>query len=106
VDDDGGIRLFRTVGTFGIFVPAGRRVGLALSGEGEAERISAELRDAEGKVLWQAADIAQPAFCIIDPSPADRVLRLRLSPPSQGVVEDVTIHLRGIPSHLLFLQGE
>jgi hypothetical protein len=106
VDDDGGIRLFRTVGTFGIFVPAGRRVGLALSGEGEAERISAELRDAEGKVLWQAADIAQPAFCIIDPSPADRVLRLRLSPPSQGVVEDATIHLRGIPSHLLFLQGE
>ena len=106
VDDDGGIRLFRTVGSFGVFVPAGRRVGLAVSGEGEAERISAELRDPEGNLLWQAADIAQPAFCLIEPSPADRLLRLRLLPPSQGVLEDATIHLRGIPSHLVFLQGE
>ncbi len=106
VDDNGGIRLFRTVGSFGIFVPAGQRLGLAVSGEGKAERISAELRDTEGNVLWQAADIAQPAFYLIESSATDRVFRLRLSPPSQGVLEDATIHLRGIPSHLLLLRGE
>ena len=96
------IHLFRTVGTFGIYVPAGRRMGLAASGEGEAERVSAELRDPEGILLWEARDIAQPAFFILEPAPADRFLQLRFSPPSQGVLEDVSVQLRGIPAHLLF----
>jgi hypothetical protein len=96
------IHLFRTVGTFGIHVPAGRRMGLAASGEGEAERVSAELRDPEGILLWEARDIAQSAFFILEPAPADRFLQLRFSPPSQGVLEDVSVQLRGIPAHLLF----
>lgn len=101
----GRIHLLGTTGDFYFFVPGdARRFGLRFQGEGDAERLSAAVCDAEGAVRWQQADIGRSESFTVDREPTDQgeVWRLRIDRPEMGVLEDVYLGLHGIPAVLGF----
>ncbi len=103
VPEENRIHLMHTTGTFLLPVPAGATPALAVVGDGQAERVTVRVRDPEGRLLWEATDIAEPAWVILDPVPQQRLLALEFARPSQGILEDVTIQIRGVPPVLGFL---
>ncbi|MCR4411616.1 MAG: right-handed parallel beta-helix repeat-containing protein [Thermoguttaceae bacterium] len=99
----GRIHLLGTTGEFYFDVPPGtREFGIRLSGEGEAERVSAAIFDAAGVKRWERLDIAEPQSfrATRDAAAQGEIWRLRLARPTAGVLEDCTIEFRGIPAIL------
>ena len=105
----GLIQLLGTTGDFYFWVPAEAcRFGLRFRGEGEGERLSAAVFDAEGKKLWERANISTSESFRHQREPAAKgqVWRVRLSRPSVGVMEDCYLELRGLPPVLGFSAEE
>jgi hypothetical protein len=102
VPDKDRIHLMHPTGIFLLPVPAGATAGLVVGGDGQAERVTVRIRDLQGQLLWQAKDIAEPAWVILEPVPQRRLLALELARPIQGILEDVTIQIRGVPPVLGF----
>lgn len=96
------IRFFRTAGRFTVFVPANHTAGLGAAGYGDAERVAIEIHSSDGKLLWQENDVSDFAAIALAPCDDDQYLRLTLGRPARGVLEDVTLRIRGIPPLLLF----
>jgi len=97
----GRIHLLGTTGEFCFDVPPGtREFGIRLSGQGEAERVSAAIFDATGAKRWEKLDLAAPeAFrATCDAAAQGEIWRLRLARPAAGVLEDCTLEFRGIPA--------
>lgn len=85
--------------------PAGtKEFAMRICGDNDGERVKASVFDASGNKVWDEDSISamrsyagKPA----DPS-RDEVWRLRVEKPSQGVLEDFHVDLRGIPPLLAF----
>ncbi len=95
-----GLKMIYPVVTLFFVVPAETEcfaVGLAGAG---AERVKGTLIDAEGNVVETRDDISTPTAFLVEPEtpPAETtVWRLKLEKPSQGVLEDVSVALTGVP---------
>ncbi len=99
------IHLFQTAGVFAVCVPGNNLLALGVSGQGDAERVSVELRAPDGKLLWEKSNVAEFTSTVVSAASEDRILLLRLSPPSKGILEDVTLRIRGVPPLLVFHSG-
>lgn len=100
---DGPLRLIGSTGDFAIRLPAGvTNVGVRVAGQGEGERVGAELVDPRGVSRWRQDDIGWAQSFVIDrpaTAPAeDWTLRIRR--PASGAFEDCVIELRGLPTVL------
>lgn len=96
------VRFFQTAGSFWICLPPGESMGLAVAGESEAERVSVEIRDQTGNSLWQRENVALPESVTVPGQNELQWLELRLRRPSEGILEDVTVRVRGVPALLFF----
>ena len=103
---DGRFHLMSTTGDFYFVVPKdAQEFGLRLQGSGLAERLSAVVYDATGKVRWQKKNINHQSASFIverEPSKQDEVWRLQVTRPDVGVLEDWYLIVRGIPAILGF----
>ncbi len=102
------IRLLSTVGDFFFWVPAGvEQFGMRFQGEGDGERFSVTVRDADGQIRWQQANIGYPESLTVqrEPTANGEIWQLQIERPEIGILEDIHIVLRGLPS-LLALQPE
>lgn len=101
----GSIHLIRTTGDLYFWVPAeAREFGVRVKGEGDGERVSAAVRDASGATRWEQSAISDPQSLHVrrDPAASGEVWRLSLARPSQGILEDTYLEIRGIPAILGF----
>lgn len=95
-----GLKMIHPAVTLHLVVPAGTEcfaVGLAGAGE---ERVKGTLLDAEGSLVDARDDVSKPtAFVVkLETPPAEATLwTLKLEKPSQGVLEDVSVALTGVP---------
>ncbi len=102
---EGRIHLLSTTGDFYFWVPGEvRQFGLRFQGEGDGERLSATVFDAEGQVRWQHDSIGYPESFIAqrEPTAEGEVWRIRIARPEVGILEDCHVVLRGIPGLLGF----
>ncbi|MCS7305600.1 MAG: right-handed parallel beta-helix repeat-containing protein [Thermoguttaceae bacterium] len=99
----GTISLFGTTGQYWFWVPAHRAVGLSVTGQSQKEMFSLELSDFQtNRILWQQQEADSPRSILLPPADKDRILRLQLLRPHQGLLEDVYIQFRGIAPLLSF----
>jgi hypothetical protein len=101
----GPIHFVSTAGTFYFLVPAGvKQFAARCWGEGEMERVSASVLDPSGKCVWRQENIASSQSFQKERADAsrDEVWQIRLTRPTQGVLEDFHVELRGVPSVLGF----
>ena len=97
--ENGPIHIFTTTGTFYFWVPAGTEsFGVRVSGEGVGEAVRARLLNPAGDVVEEIDNAAAHQFVVELPEPSQGeawgVMMLR---PSQIVLDDQHIDLRGIP---------
>ncbi|MCS7238588.1 MAG: right-handed parallel beta-helix repeat-containing protein [Thermoguttaceae bacterium] len=97
------IRFFCTAGSFWLYVPAHERLGLGVGGDGEVERVSVELSDPQGKVLWQAENLPSLEWIVLPAQSTPQIVQLRLARPTQGILEDVRVVIRGVAPILLLM---
>lgn len=96
----GPIHFISTTGDLYFLVPAGvEQFAVRCWGEGDLERVSAAVCDASGKRVWQQANISSSQSFQMERKPAsvDEVWRVSLARPTQGVLEDHYVELRGVP---------
>jgi len=98
----GFIHLLGTVGQYYLYLPANRRLGVSVAGEGPKEQFSVELTDQEGRLLWQQANCDSPRSILLEAQEKDRILQLRLLRPKEATLEDVYIQFRGLGALLSF----
>jgi hypothetical protein len=98
--ESASFHLMWTAGEFFFWVPPGvREFGIKIAGDNAAERVKAALVDPQGKVVEEKDNLAQAHQFVgtrPDASPGE-IWSLRLSQPSQGVLEDYHVQLQGLP---------
>lgn len=100
---EGPVRFIGSTGDLFFVCPAGvADIGLRVAGQGDGERVGAELFDAAGVSRWKEADIGWARSHTITrrPDAPAESWRLRIAPPAQGHFEDFSIELRGAPTLL------
>ncbi|HPU05677.1 MAG TPA: right-handed parallel beta-helix repeat-containing protein [Thermogutta sp.] len=98
----GIIHLIGTTGRFYLLVPPGKSLGLEVSGDPPGECVAACLFEGTSQPLWKITGCEDAKACLVDPATVERVLCLELARPSQGVLEDEYIVIRGVPAVLSF----
>lgn len=96
--EGGSIHLFGTVGEFFFRVPAGvTHFGIRLRGEGLAEGVAIAIVDPRGDVVQQQDNVADLHQLEVRRTGTEaETWRLRLFSPSQLVMEDYFVDLRGV----------
>ena len=95
-----GTGFIRPIGTLYFAVPAGvERLAVVVSGSGTAETVKATVRDASGKLVEEKDNIAAPHVFVLkrDEAQATEIWSIVLARASEGVMEDVSIQLVGVP---------
>ncbi len=98
-----GLHLFRSTGTLYCVVPAGiERFAILLSGEGTEETVRATVRTASDEVAAEedVIGLTHPFVLQREAGDTTEIWSLVLEKASTGVLEDVTIHVVGIPPTL------
>lgn len=96
--EDGSIHFFGTVGEFFFRVPADvAHFGIRVRGEGLAEGVAVAILDPQGNVVQQEDNVAEIRQLEVKRAgTAAETWRLRLSRPSQLVLEDIHVDPRGV----------
>lgn len=106
---NGSFHFIATAADLYFVAPAGAKpFGVRFSGEGDGERVTAEIFDAAGKSVWHAENIAarESYRCDRAAKAAGEVWKIHLQRPTQGVFEDHYVELRGVPSIVAFRPEE
>jgi hypothetical protein len=94
------VNLIRPAGTLYFLIPAGvKRFALQIEGQGTAETVKAVVRDASGRVAEQEDNIGAPHVFILgrDRVTLAEIWSVTFDRASQGVLEDVSIQMLGVP---------
>ncbi len=95
-----GVDLIRPNGTLCFCIPAGvKRFAVQIEGQGIAETVNAVIRDAAGHVAKQQDNIGAPHVFVLERKDVTsaEIWSIRLGPASEGVLEDVSIQVLGVP---------
>jgi hypothetical protein len=98
--EDAIMHFFRASGEFFFWVPSGiREFAVKVTGANLGERLKAALHDSSGTLVEEKDNIAQPHVFVVkrDDVSEGEIWSLRVSKPSEGVLEDYYVELLGVP---------
>ena len=97
----GVIHMIGTRGRFYLFVPSNTPIGLSVQGDPPGECVGARLTE-ESALLWEIQGCRDVRSFVSEARSSPRNLCLELKQPTQGVLEDEYIAIRGIAPVLSF----
>ncbi|MGQ9563936.1 MAG: right-handed parallel beta-helix repeat-containing protein [Thermogutta sp.] len=104
IGQKGTIHFIGTTGRFYCYVPAGKQLGLGVSGDPPGECVAATIFDHanSGQPIWETTGCETRGSFVSDAAEESRVFCLELTRPAKGVLEDEYIVIRGVPAILSF----
>lgn len=99
MDDGHGVHFISSTGELFFYVPLGTKTfAVKIMGE-QSEAVAAALLDPLGQVIWKQDKITTAEQFVANPTPAQtrQLWRIRITRPSDSVMEDYSIRLQGIP---------
>lgn len=99
-----GVNLIRPVGRLDFVVPSGvKRFAVVIAGAGTAETVKAAIRNASGEMVSEQDNIAAPHAFVLERDDCTKTdtWSITFGKASQGVLEDVSVHLVGVPPLLM-----